>query len=231
MTRGTIRTISAVTGGAAAWFAPLAAGQPELGELDLGRLHRFDTTLRELLTRFPIDTRVQPILRSERLLRIRHELAASGHLAVAVPACDGGGGCPVLVQTMLQFICGYHDIDLRDATGLGHGRLIAAYASAPVRDRWLPRLLAGTLAGIGDHRNTRRQPSTCHQHHSRPAPGRHLGGQRDENLDQPPGRGRSVLRVLQRPRRTPDGRRRQRRRRWPVPPTGHPSGLVRMGLG
>ena len=67
---------------------------------------------------------------------------------MAVPARDGGGGCAVLVQTMMQFICGYHDIDLRDATGLGHGRLIAAYASAPVRDRWLPRLLGGALAGI-----------------------------------------------------------------------------------
>jgi len=148
VTRGTIRTFSAVTGGAAAWIAPLAAGQPELDELALGRLHRFDTALRELLARFPIDAGIQPTLRSERLLRIRHELAASGHLAVAVPARDGGGGCPVLVQTMMQFICGYHDIDLRDATGLGHGRLIAAHASAPVRDRWLPRLLAGTLAGI-----------------------------------------------------------------------------------
>jgi hypothetical protein len=95
-----------VTGGAAAWIAPLATGQPELGELDLGRLHRFDTTLCELLVRFPIDAGVQPTLRSERLLRIRHELAASGHLAAAVPARDGGGGGPVLVQTMLQFICG-----------------------------------------------------------------------------------------------------------------------------
>ena len=101
-----------------------------------------------LLARFPIDAGVQPTLRSERLLRIRHELAASGHLAVAVPARDGGDGCPALVQTLMQFICGYHDIDLRDATGLGHGRLIAAYASAPVRDRWLPFLLAGALAGI-----------------------------------------------------------------------------------
>ncbi len=118
MTRGTIRTFSAVTGGAAAWIAPLAAGQPELDELALGRLHRFDTALRELLARFPIDAGIQPTLRSERLLRIRHELAASGHLAVAVPARDGGGGCPVLVQTMM-----------------------------------------------------------------RPTPGRHLGGQRDENLD------------------------------------------------
>jgi len=139
---------STETGGPAPWIAPLATGCPELGELDLGWLHRLDTALRELLVRFPIDAGVQPPLRSERLLRIRHELAASGHLALAVAARDGGCGRPVLVQTMMQFICGYHDIDLRDATGLGHGRLIASYASAAVRDRWLPRLLAGALAGI-----------------------------------------------------------------------------------
>ncbi len=49
---------------------------------------------------------------------------------------------------MMQVVCGYYDIDLRDATGLGHGRLIAGYASALVRDRWLRCLLAGELAGI-----------------------------------------------------------------------------------
>ena len=141
----TSSAFSTETGGAAQWIAPLAAGCPELGELDLGRLHRFDTALRELLVRFPIDAGVQPTLRSERLLRIRHELAATGHLAAAVAARHGGCGRPVLVQTMMQFICGYHDIDLRDATGLGHGQLIAAHASPAVRDRWLP---AGALAGI-----------------------------------------------------------------------------------
>ena len=141
-------TFSAEAGGSAAWIAPLAVGLPELGELDLGRLHGFDAALRDLLVRFPIDAGVQPTLRSERLLRIRHELAASGHLAAAVAGCDGGRGRPMLVQTMMQFICGYHDIDLRDATGLGHGGLIASSASAAVRDQWLPRLLGGALAGI-----------------------------------------------------------------------------------
>ena len=141
-------TFGAEAGGSAAWIAPLAVGLPELGELDLGRLHGFDAALRDLLVRFPIDAGVQPTLRSERLLRIRHELAASGHLAAAVAGCDGGRGLPMLVQTMMQFICGYHDIDLRDATGLGHGRLIASSASAAVRDQWLPRLLGGALAGI-----------------------------------------------------------------------------------
>ena len=119
MTSSTSSTFSTRTGTAAAWIAPLAAGWDELGELDLEWLCRFDTTLCELLLRFPIDAGIQPGLRSERLLRIRHELAASGHLAAAVPACDGGYGRSVLVQTMMQFICGYHDIDLRDATGLG----------------------------------------------------------------------------------------------------------------
>jgi alkylation response protein AidB-like acyl-CoA dehydrogenase len=148
VTSSTSSTFSTRIGTAAAWIAPLAAGWDELGELDLEWLCRFDTTLCELLVRFPIDAGIQPGLRSERLLRIRHELAASGHLAAAVPACAGGYGRSVLVQTMMQFICGYYDIDLRDATGLGHGRLIAGYASALVRDRWLRCLLAGELAGI-----------------------------------------------------------------------------------
>jgi hypothetical protein len=52
------------------------------------------------------------------------------------------------VQVLLQFTSGYHDVDLRDSTGLGHGRLIAAHAAPQVRDRWLPRLLAGDVPGI-----------------------------------------------------------------------------------
>jgi hypothetical protein len=52
------------------------------------------------------------------------------------------------VQVLLQFTCGYHDVDLRDSTGLGHGLLIAAHATPQVRDRWVPRLLAGAVPGI-----------------------------------------------------------------------------------
>ncbi len=48
----------------------------------------------------------------------------------------------------MQFICGYHDADLRDATGLGHGRLSPSTAPAPVRDQWLPGLIAGEVPGI-----------------------------------------------------------------------------------
>jgi alkylation response protein AidB-like acyl-CoA dehydrogenase len=53
-----------------------------------------------------------------------------------------------LFGVFAQFVCGYADIDLRDAVGLGHGRLIAHYAPPGLRERWLPRLTAGELAGI-----------------------------------------------------------------------------------
>ena len=57
-------------------------------------------------------------------------LLQAGFSSLAVPASDGGCGGPAVVQALLQFICGYYDADLRDATGLGHGRLIAKYATA-----------------------------------------------------------------------------------------------------
>jgi len=48
---------------------------------------------------------------------------------------------------LLQFVCGYHDVNLRDSTGLGHGRLIAAHGTPQTRGRWLPRLLEGAIPG------------------------------------------------------------------------------------
>ncbi|MGH3695197.1 MAG: acyl-CoA dehydrogenase family protein [Pseudonocardiaceae bacterium] len=78
--------------------------------------------------------------RSRRLRLIRKELAQRGHLDTI--------GEPAGFQVLAQFVCGYRDIDLRDATGLGHGRLIARHGSVPTRERWIPRLLAGELAGI-----------------------------------------------------------------------------------
>ncbi len=140
--------MTGTAGRAARWLAPLRASLAEITDLDLRRLHRFEDTLRGLLAEHPIDAGVPAIIRSDRLLRIRHDLGSGGHLGLAVPARDGGCGRPPAIQAVLQFIAGYHDIDLRDSTGLGHGRLIAAHACPPVRDRWLPRLLAGDLPGI-----------------------------------------------------------------------------------
>jgi alkylation response protein AidB-like acyl-CoA dehydrogenase len=140
--------VTSAEGGAGRWLTPLLPGLPGLTELDARRLGRFEDTLGGLLAGYPVGPGVKPQLRSQRLARIRRELATSGDLAVAVPARDGGSGRPAVLQALMQFICGYHDADLRDATGLGHGRLIARHASPPARDRWLPRLLAGDLPGI-----------------------------------------------------------------------------------
>lgn len=133
---------------AAGWLAPLLPAVPEAMELDTLRVGRFEDTLAGLLSQHPIGPRVEPRVRSERLARIRRELATDGLLDLAVPVRDGGCGAPAIVQALLQFICRYHDADLRDATGLGHGRLIARHAAAPVRERWLRRLIAGDLPGI-----------------------------------------------------------------------------------
>jgi alkylation response protein AidB-like acyl-CoA dehydrogenase len=134
--------------GAVSWLGPLLPGLPGLTELDAVRLRRFEDALSALLARRLIGPGVAPSLRSQRLAEIRRELARSGQLALAVPACDGGTGCSAALQPLIQFICGYHDADLRDSTGLGHGRLIARRASPQARDRWLPRLLSGDLPGI-----------------------------------------------------------------------------------
>jgi alkylation response protein AidB-like acyl-CoA dehydrogenase len=78
--------------------------------------------------------------RSRRLRIIRRELAQRGHLDIT--------GEPAAFAVLAHFVCGYRDIDLRDATGLGHGQLIARHGSTPARQQWVSRLQAGELAGI-----------------------------------------------------------------------------------
>jgi alkylation response protein AidB-like acyl-CoA dehydrogenase len=140
--------MTSAAGSAARWLALLLPGVPGLAGMDERRLRRFEDTLAGLLAAHPVGPAAGPRLRSQRLARIRRELAAAGILGLGVAARDGGSGRPAALQALMQFICGYHDADLRDATGLGHGRLIARHAAPPARDRWLPRLLAGDLPGI-----------------------------------------------------------------------------------
>jgi alkylation response protein AidB-like acyl-CoA dehydrogenase len=138
-----------MTGGRAVrWLDPLLPACSELTRQDASGLGRFEDALCELLAAYPVRGPASAGERSGNLQEIRSGLARSGHLALAVPARDGGHGRPAAVQVLLQFICGYHDMDLRDSTGLGHGRLIAAHAQPQARDRWLPSLLAGAVAGI-----------------------------------------------------------------------------------
>lgn len=137
-----------MTSNAGGWLEPLLPAVPGVTDLDVRQLGRFEETLAALLAASHSGADGVPRLCGGRLARIRRELAASGHLALAVPARDGGADRSSVLQALMQFICGYHDADLRDSTGLGHGRLIARHACPAVRDRWLPAVLAGALPGI-----------------------------------------------------------------------------------
>jgi alkylation response protein AidB-like acyl-CoA dehydrogenase len=130
------------------WLEPVWPAAAELSAPDLVRIGDFEDTLTGLLSAYPVGRGVDAATRSQRLRMIRRDLAAGGFLSLAVPARDGGRGHPPILQALLQFTCGYHDVDLRDCTGLGHGRLIADHAAPQVRDRWLPQLLAGAVPGI-----------------------------------------------------------------------------------
>lgn len=140
--------MTSAVSGASHWLATLMPGIPGVTALDAQRVNSFERALGDLISAYPIGPSVEPQLRSQRLARIRRELALGGHLGLAVPARDGGCGGPAVTQALMQFICGYQDADLRDATGLGHGRLIALHGTTPVREQWLPRLIAGEVPGI-----------------------------------------------------------------------------------
>ncbi|MGH3934448.1 MAG: acyl-CoA dehydrogenase family protein [Pseudonocardiaceae bacterium] len=123
------------------WLQPLQPSLDPTGTVDWRRLAILEAALDALLTMHPVGADLPAgAERSRRLRVIRRELAQRGHLDTT--------GEPAAFQVLAQFVCGYRDIDLRDATGLGHGRLIARHGSAPARQRWIPRLRAGELAGI-----------------------------------------------------------------------------------
>lgn len=133
---------------ASEWVIPLRPVLAPVTDPDLDSLSRFEDDLACLLALYPVSGDVEPGLRSERLWKIRTATAASGHLGLAVPSRHGGSGRPAVVQALMQFICGYYDVDLRDTAGLGHGRLIAEHGSPKVRGQWLPRLVDGAIPGI-----------------------------------------------------------------------------------
>lgn len=130
------------------WLTTLQPALTLVTDADLTALNRFEDDLACLLAVHPVGGDVEPGLRSERLRQIRMAAGVSGHLRLAVPFPHGGSGRPAVVQALMQFVCGYYDLDLRDSTGLGHGRLIAEHASPAVRDQWVPQLLDGAVPGI-----------------------------------------------------------------------------------
>ncbi|MET9225602.1 acyl-CoA dehydrogenase [Lentzea sp. NPDC003310] len=121
------------------WLEPLRSVLDPCRRVDWGRLTALGDALDQALANHPVGADLPAgAERSRRLRAVRRELAARGH----------SSGEPGLFQLLVQFVCGYSDIDLRDATGLGHGTLIARHGSPQTRERWLPRLGAGELAGI-----------------------------------------------------------------------------------
>lgn len=123
------------------WLRPLRAVLDPAGQVPWCRLNALADQLDSVLAQHPLDAELPPgAERSRRLQRIRQAMANREHV-------DLTSRSPAF-RVFAQFVCGYRDIDLRDTIGLGHGELIAKHAPDRVRNRWLPRLRAGELAGI-----------------------------------------------------------------------------------
>jgi len=123
----------------AAWLQPLLRLLDPTASIDWQLLHALADKLDDLLVVYPVGADIRPGReRRRRLLAIRRELAKQ---------VDTTGHAPQF-QLLAQFVCGYRDLDLRDATGLGHGELIARHGSPTLRHHWIPRLRAGDVAGI-----------------------------------------------------------------------------------
>ena len=81
-------------------------------------------------------------------LKVKRSLATAGYGLIDIASESGGKQLSPLVQALVQFICGYHDMDYRDVAHIGHGRMIALHGSDDQRKLWLPELAQGSLIGI-----------------------------------------------------------------------------------
>lgn len=125
----------------ASWLEPVRSVLDPADRVDWGLLEALGAELDALLAAHPVGADLPDgDERSRRLLAIRRGMAECGRVDTTRQ--------PPLFQVFAQFVCGYRDVDLRDIIGLGHGRLIARHACPELRERWIPRLMAGELAGI-----------------------------------------------------------------------------------
>lgn len=123
--------------------------------------------------------------RSQWLLHIRRWLAERGHHAPTDPAVAA------VWQTLAQFCAGFQDMNLRDATGPGHGSMILHEAPPATADAWDARLNRGDLVGIAAterHGGSRIRDITTR---ARLAPGGPVVDQRREGLGVTPDGNRS----------------------------------------
>ena len=123
-------------------LGPQLAGSLDSNDWDL--LCRFERDLRGVLASVPRDA--AHVLTDP--LAVKRRLASLGYGGLDVPRSLGGEGRSPLLQALVQFVCGYYDIDLRDCAHVGHGRLLIASTNGEQRSRWARRLLAGELVGV-----------------------------------------------------------------------------------
>lgn len=82
------------------------------------------------------------------ILLIKSFLSKKGYGNIDIDETDGGRGRSPLVQMLIQFICGYYDLDLRDAAHIGHGRIFIKHGSDVLKQKLLPSILKGSLIAI-----------------------------------------------------------------------------------
>ncbi|MGH8422277.1 MAG: acyl-CoA dehydrogenase family protein [Pseudomonas fluorescens] len=127
------------------WLVPLRSVLPEITTEEWARLSRLEELLYE-------QTRGSEQLtgpeRAAWLLDIRRRLAEEGYSRQVSPQAPVELSRVRLLQTLAQFVCGFFDLDLRDATGLGHGALLANLTDNQLRRLWLSRVSGGELIGV-----------------------------------------------------------------------------------
>lgn len=128
------------------WIDPLTPALPDLADRHLKRLRHLEEDLAEVLTTLPTLAGGDRTERADRLLAVRIRLAE--RVRAAHDPADTGAGVTAVVQALTGFVCGFYDLDLRDAVGPGHGRMILRRGSDGVRHRWAMRLTGGDLVGI-----------------------------------------------------------------------------------
>ncbi|GAA4474309.1 acyl-CoA dehydrogenase family protein [Phytohabitans houttuyneae] len=124
---------------ALAWLEPLRSSTPELDHAAWDRLRRLAEHLAEQVSGAP-QVGDRPA-RTRWLLDLRRRLAGHGHHTASGPS-------GLVWQTLAQFCAGFHDLDLRDATGPGHGAMILADATETTAATWRARFVRGDLVGI-----------------------------------------------------------------------------------
>jgi alkylation response protein AidB-like acyl-CoA dehydrogenase len=120
------------------WLRPVRPILDPAGEVDWDRLAAMETELDAVLAAHPVDL-PDGEERSRRLQAVRRAMVDRGFLETTIHSLYG---------VLAQFVCGYRDVDLRDAVTLGHGRLITEYGRPAARDRWASRIAAGELVGM-----------------------------------------------------------------------------------